>query len=305
MRALLYTDAGTGGGPLKFSKAVGTLVLTCLITLGVFLALVSSLFSFLVLNPAFLKKFVPSGPYCAEMREQVGKNLDHIAMLYGLDEGTLSDIVSDEEIQSFTRSSIDKLFNGEAEAQDLSYPGKTFSDYLRAHTAYSEQAAADFSEDCAESVTRDLLSLNTDIVSSAAVSVSSSRLAKLSPVLSAASILLVFVVSLMLRTIHSERRSISSLCTAGGFFCGSSAVFVPLTVFWLFDYIGRMNIAISPIRTALTGLLGTMLYGCLAVSGTIVLISFLVLLLSSIFAAKGRNSSGKASKSGRKPQKKP
>ena len=282
---------------MKLSKAFGTLILTALIILGVFLALASSLFSFLVLNPAFLKAFVPSGSYCAEMREQLGKNLDHIALLYGLDEGSLSGIVSDEEIRTFTKLSIDRMFGNDSKAQDLSYPKEPFSDYLRTHTAYSEQAAADFSEDCAESVTNDLLSLNTEIISSAAGAVLSSRLAKLSPVLSIASLLLVFVLSLMMRTVHSERRSVSSLCTAGGFFCGAAAVFVPLTVFWLFDYIGRLNIAVSPVRTALTGLLGTMLYGCLAVSGLTVLISFLILLISCVFAAKGKAPAKKARKS--------
>lgn len=292
---------------MKLSKAVGTLILTCLIALGVFLALISSLFRFLVLNPVFLKASVPSRSYCAEMREQIGKDLDHIAILYGLNEGSLSAVVTDEEIQSFTKLSVDRLF-GHSEGTDLSYPGKPFSDYLREHTAYSEQAAADFSEDCSESVTQDLLSLNTDIITSAADAVRSSRFAKLSPVLSAASILLVFVLSLMMRTVHTERRSVSSLCTAGGFFCGASAVFVPLTVFWLFDYIGRMNIAVSPVRTALTGLLSTILYGCLAVSGVIVLVSFLILLISSVFAAKKKapaakgkaEKPGKASKSGKK-----
>lgn len=292
---------------MKLSKAVGTLILTCLITLGVFLALISSLFRFLVLNPAFLKTVVPSRSYCAEMREQIGKNLDHIAILYGLNEGSLSGVVTEEEIQSFTEFSIDRLF-GRTEGTDLSYPEKPFSDYLREHTAYSEQAAADFSEDCAESVTQDLLSLNTDIISSAADAVRSSRFAKLSPVLSAASILLVFVLSMMMRTVHTERRSVSSLCTAGGYFCGASAVFVPLTVFWLFDYIGRMNIAVSPVRTALTGLLSAMLYSCMAISGAIVLISFLVLFISSVFAARKKTppvkgkaeKPGKASKSGKK-----
>lgn len=292
---------------MKLSKAIGTLILTCLITLGVFLVLISSLFSFLILNPVFLKTFVPSRSYCAEMREQVGKNLDHIAILYGLNEGSLTDIVTDEEIRYFTGLSIDRLFD-RSETTDLSYPKDPFSDYLREHTAYSEQAAADFSEDCADSVTQDLMSLNTDIVLSAAAAVRSSRFAKLSPILSAASILLVFVLSLMMRTVHSERRSVSSLCTAGGFFCGASAVFVPLTVFWLFDYIGRMNIAVSPVRTALTCLLSAMLYSCLAVSGVIVLVSFLVLLISSVFAAKKKapaskgkaEKPGKASKSGKK-----
>ncbi len=277
---------------MKLSKAVGTLILTCLITLGVFLALISSLFSFMVLNPVFLKTFVPSGQYCSEMREQIGKNLDHIAILYGLNEGSLTDVIKNEEIRNYTDLSIDRLF-GSTDTDALSYPKGPFSDYLRKHTAYSEQAAADFSEDCAESVTRDLMSLNTDIIVSAVSAVLSSRLAKLSPILSMASVLLVFVLSIMMRTIHSERRSVSSLCTSGGFFCGASAVFVPLTVFWLFDYIGRMNIAVSPIRTALTGLLSTMLYGCLSVSGLIVLFSFLVMLVSSVFAARKKNPAGK------------
>lgn len=288
---------------MKLSKAFGTLILTALIILGVFLALASSLFSFMVLNPAFLKAFVPSGSYCTEMREQLGKNLDHIALLYGLDEGSLSGIVSDEEINAFTKMSIDRLFGNDPGTQCLSYPKEPFSDYLRTHTAYSEQAAADFSEDCAESVTKDLLSLNTDIISQAADTVLSSRLVKLSPVLSVASILLVFVLSLMMRTVHSERLSVSSLCTAGGFFCGAAAVFVPLTVFWLFDYIGRLNIAVSPVRTALTGLLGTMLYGCLAASGLIVLISFLILLVSCVFAAKGKAPAKKPEKAGKSRKK--
>lgn len=279
---------------MKFSKALGTLILTCLITLATFLSLVCALLSFMVLNPLFLKTFVPSGTYCMEMRGQIGKNLDHIALLYGLEDGVLSDIVSDVEIRSFTKFSIDKLFTGETgTTEDLSFPKEPFSDYLRDHTAYSEQAAADFSEDCSQSVTQDLLSLNTDIISSAAGTVLSSRLARLSPVLCAASVMLMFVLTLMMRTVHSDRRSVSSLCVSGGFFLGASAVFVPLVVFWLFDYIGRVNIALSPIRTALTGLLNTMLYGCLAVSGTLVLVSFLILLVSSVFAAKGSGKSAK------------
>ncbi len=275
---------------MKLSKAIGTVLLCCLLLLGTALALVTGLLRFFVLNPHFYQAFVPSASYCSELRARIGENLDHVAILYGLEEGVLTEVVTDADIRSYTGALIDSLFD-DATTDTLtlpSFPKEAFSDYLRAHTAYSEQAISDFSEDCAASVNDDLAAINLSLLVSGFSRLRSSRLALLSPVLLLASLALVGVLIAMTATVHSESPRTGAVAIFGGLFLGISTVFVPVMVFWLFDYIGRLNLAVSAFRTILVGILSTALYGCLAVLGMLLGISFILLLIACAFAAKGK-----------------
>lgn len=275
---------------MKISKAIGTVLLCFLLLIGAALALCAGLFRFLVLNPDYYKAFVPSSDYCEEMRTNISANLDHIAIQYGLEEGSLKDVVTDTELTAYTRALIDGLFDsGTTDSLALPvYPKESFSEYLKAHTAYSEQAATDFAEDCAASVTEDLSSVNLDLLVSGFSRLRGSRLALLSPIVCIASSVLVIVLCAMAATLHSDTHSTGAICIFGGLFMGISTVLVPLVVFWLFDYIGRLNLAVSVFRTVLIRIFSCALYGCLSVLFLLLGVSFMMLLLSCISAARGK-----------------
>lgn len=273
---------------MKFGKAVGTVVLCLLLCFSTALLLGTSLLRLVVLNPAFYKAFAVTPAYCAELRTRIGENLDHVAILYGLDEGALNDVVTDEDIAAYTDALIDALFD-DATTDTLAlppYPTEGFAAYLDAHTAYSEQAIRDFSEDCAASVYEDLSAVNVGLFVSGVTRVRTSRLALLSPVLAAAALLLTGVLIALVKTVHSETPRIGRVAVWGGLFMGVSTLFVPLSEFWLFDYIDRLNLSISAFRTILSNLLKTALYGSLAALGALLAVTLLLLIVACAIAAR-------------------
>lgn len=273
---------------MKPLKVFGTLLLCLLLLCSTVLTLASGLLSFVVLRPAFYKAFVPSKAYCDELRARIGENLDHVAILYGLDEGALTDVVTDADIRAYTAALTDALFDsGTTDTLALPpYPAEGFADYLRAHTSYSEQAVSDFSEDCAASVTGDLSAVDVGLLVSGVSRIRSSRLASLAPVLFLAAFVFGCALIALLLAVHTHSPRAGRVAVLGALFMGLTVVFVPLSQFWLFDYIGRLNISISAFRTILSGFLNTALYGCLAVSGALLLVVSLLLLLACRSAAR-------------------
>ena len=71
-------------------------VLLAVLCAALMLTLVAGPLKWIVLNPSYLKTFVPSPAYCAEMRTRISDDLDHVALLYGLETGSLEEVVTDE-----------------------------------------------------------------------------------------------------------------------------------------------------------------------------------------------------------------
>lgn len=269
---------------MSFGKAVGTVLLCVLILFSSAVMLVSGLLTFVVMNPNYYKAIVPNRMYCDELRARIGENLDHVAILYGLQEGELSEVVTDADIRAYTAALVDALFR-EQTTDSLTlpaYPTEGFAAYLKAHTAYSDQAIKDFSEDCAASVGEDLAALDVNLIVSGFTRLRTSRLAQLAPILMIASTALTGILIAMTCAVLAEERRARGVTVWGGLLLGTATVFVPLSQFWLFDFVGRLNIDISAFRTILTGLLNAALYGCLAVLGVLMAAEIVLLIASCL-----------------------
>ncbi|MBR0425077.1 MAG: hypothetical protein IJK01_03025 [Clostridia bacterium] len=275
---------------MKLGKAIGTVVLSLLLLFSSSIFLASGLLTFVVLNPNYYKAFVATKTYCSELRDRIGENLDHVAILYGVEEGVLKDVVTDDQICAYTAAMVDALFaESTTDALEIpAYPKEGFAEYLRAHSTYSEKAIEDFSEDCASSVTEDFAALDVGLIVSGFSRIRNSRLASLAPILCLATFVLTAILILMSATAFSEERSIGGVVIWGGLFLGVSTVLVPLAEFWLFDYVGRLNLSIGAFRTILTGLLNTALYGCLSVLGALLIGTFVFLAVFAAIAARGK-----------------
>ena len=101
---------------MKFFKAMGTAILLVLLFASIALTLAAAAVRFAALNPKYLKAFMPTKTYCAEMRERLSEDLDHVALLYGVDGTALSETVTDDAIRSYTNRMIDALFAENATA---------------------------------------------------------------------------------------------------------------------------------------------------------------------------------------------
>lgn len=267
---------------MSFGKAIGTVALCLLLLFASAVALATGLLTFVVMNPAYYRAAVPTKAYCAELRERIGENLDHIAIQYGIEEGSLNDIVTDEDIRAYAAALTDALFD-ENTTDSIAlpaYPTDAFAGYLRAHTAYSDQAIRDFSEDCAASVTEDFGAVGVGLLVGTVVKLQSSRLALLTPILFIASAALTVILIAMAATVFAEQRGVRGVVIWGGLFLGTATLFVPIMEFWLFDFVGRLNISASAFRTILTGFLNAALYGSMAITGALLLCTFVALWIS-------------------------
>lgn len=282
---------------MKFWKGLASLVLIVLLLCTVSIGLFSGLFRFVAANPAYLKTFLPTQSYCDELRARIGENLEHIALLYGLEDNALYEVVTDTDIRVFTEAMIDAFYSAEsADSVVLPvYDPSPFREYLAARTALSEQAISDFSEDCAAAVTEDLHAVNLDLVLNLFVSMTHSPVYRFSPILCCSCVLLTVLLLVFLNTMHSRAKNTRRILSWGSLFMGTSIVFVPVMQFLLFDYIGRLNISVSAFRTILSGMLNTVLYGCLVIL-LVLTVLFLVGLLVSIGLACRRKKPKKTEK---------
>lgn len=276
---------------MKVLKAIGTALILLVLCAAIVLTLVSGAAKFLAMNPSYLKTFLPTKSYCAEMRERLSDDLDHIALLYGLEEGSLSEVVTDDAIRSYTNAMIDALFteNATAPLELPSFPKDGFADYIRARTAYSEQGVADFAEDCAQAVTEDLSAINTALVIEPFLRFRENTFTRSALILFFAGILLVILMCIFLKLMYMGRsKRTGAVVLWGGCFMGITLVFVPVMQFLLFDYVGRLNISVSAFRTILTGFLNTILYGWFFALLALELLTFLLLLIAIVRAGHGK-----------------
>ena len=253
------------------------------------LTLVAGPLRFMALNPAFLKTFVPSKTYCEEMRARVSEDLDHVAILYGLESGALNDVVSDESIKTYTSALIDAMFAQETtDSLNLpAYPTDGFAAYLKAHSSYSDKAIADFSQDCAAAVTEDLSAIDASLLVSNFTRFRDSMFVNLLPILFGAGLALTVLMCAIMKLLYAgTSKRAGSVLMWGGCFMGITLVLVPVSQFLLFDYVGRLNITPSAFRTILTGLLYTSLYGWLIVLLALFVLVTLFLALAIVRAAR-------------------
>lgn len=275
---------------MRFLRTIGTVVVLAVLCAALMLTLVAGPLKWIVLNPSYLKTFVPSPAYCAEMRTRISDDLDHVALLYGLETGSLEEVVTDDSIRAFTESLIDALFASEnTDTLNLpAYPSDGFAAYLKAHSMYSDQAIADFSEDCAAAVTEDLSAIDASLLISTFTAFRDSAFVRMLPLLFGAGLALTILMFAILKLMYVGAKRAGSVLAWGGCFMGVTLVLVPVTQFLLFDYVGRLNITVSAFRTILTGLLYTALYGWLIVLLALFVLTLLFLTIAIVRAARKR-----------------
>ncbi len=284
---------------MRFFKAIGTLILLALLCASIALTLAAGALRFIALNPAYIKAFLPTESYCIEMRGQISDDLDHVALLYGLEEGAFSNVVTDEAIRTYTNTLIDMLYAEDAEAPlNLpAFPADGFRTYLRTHTSFSEQGINDCAEDCAQAVTEDLSAINTPLIVGPFLTLKNHTFSRSSLVLFVAGLLLTILMLVFLRMLYYSAKSkrTGAVIRRGGCFMGVTVVFVPVMQFLLFGYVGRLNISPSAFRTMLTGFLNVILYGWFLALLALELLTFLLLLVA-IARAAHRKKSGNSRK---------
>ncbi|MBR2644883.1 MAG: hypothetical protein IKD54_06290 [Clostridia bacterium] len=274
---------------MRLLRGIGTLIALTVLCAALMLTLVAGPLRFIALNPAYLKTFVPSRDYCEEMRQRISDDLDHVAILYGLENGELTDLVTDDSIRAYTGTLIDALFAPEnTDSLHLpSYPAERFAEYLREHSAYSDKAIEDFSEDCAAAVTEDLSAINASLLISKFTTFRDSMFVNMLPILFGAGVALTILMCAIIRLLYvGTSKRAGSVLMWGGCFMGVTLVLVPVTQFLLFDYVGRLNITVSAFRTILSGLLYTVLYGWLIVLLALFLFVALFLTIAILRAAR-------------------
>ena len=274
---------------MKVFKGIGTAIVLTVLCASLALVLVAGPVRFLALNPAYIKTFMPTRSYCEELRARITDDLDHVALLYGLEAGELSEVVTDESIRSFTGAMIDNLFdqNTTTELDLPDYPSEGFAEYLRSHTAYSDKAIRDFSEDCAAAVTEDLSAINATLLIGSFTTFRNGMLAKASPILFGGGVVLTILMAVILKLMYmGKSRRAGAVLLWGGCFMGVSLVFVPVMQFLLFDYVGRLNISLSAFRTILTGFLYTVLYGWFIILAVLFTVFTLLLIIAIVRASR-------------------
>ncbi len=274
---------------MRLLRGIGTLIALTVLCAALMLTLVAGPLRFIALNPAYLKTFVPSRDYCEEMRQRISDDLDHVAILYGLENGELTDLVTDDSIRAYTGTLIDALFAPEnTDSLHLpSYPAERFAEYLREHSAYSDKAIEDFSEDCAAAVTEDLSAIDASLLISKLTTFRDSMFVNMLPILFGAGVALTILMCAIIRLLYvGTSKRAGSVLMWGGCFMGVTLVLVPVTQFLLFDYVGRLNITVSAFRTILSGLLYTVLYGWLIVLLALFLFVALFLTIAILRAAR-------------------
>jgi hypothetical protein len=283
---------------MKVFKAIGTAVVLTVLCAAIALTLVAGAVRFMALNPAYFKAFLPMKSYCEEMRERITENLDHVALLYGFDEGALDEVVTDDSIRTYTKAMIDALYTQEdlGKLQLPAYPSDGFKRYVLEHTGYSEKAADDFASDCATSVTEDLTAINVGLILTQFQQFRDGTLAHSSLLLFCAGLALTVLMLVFVKLIFAGgSRRAGAVVLWGGCFMGVTLVFVPVMQFLFFDYVGRLNVSVSAFRTILTGFLNTFLYGFFFV--LLALMTLTVLMLSiAIVRASRKKRSGKSEK---------
>ena len=190
---------------MKFFKVIGTAILLALLIASIVLTLAAGTLRFIVLNPAYIKAFMPTKTYCAEMRERLSEDLEHVALLYGVNGDALKEVVTDDAIHAYTDRVIDALFaeNATFPLALPAYPADEFVRFARAHTAFGEEGVRDFSEDCAQAGTEDLSAINTDLIVKPFLELRNNTFSKSALILFVAGLLLTLILLIFLRMMYT------------------------------------------------------------------------------------------------------
>ncbi len=276
---------------MKVIRGIGTIIVLALLVAAIVLTLAVGLVRFIAMNPAFLKTFLPTDGYCEELREKISEDLDHVALLYGIEEGKLGDLIKNKTIRAYTGDMIDALFAAE-DAADLKlpkYPTEAFEAFAREQSGFDAQGVGDFAEDCAKAVEEDLAAINVSEIVSRFTALKNHQLMKWSLPLFIAGALLSIVMIVFVKLMYAGGSGrFGSVVVMCGLFTGVTLVFVPVMQFLLFDYVGRLKLTASAFRTVLTGYLNTVLYGWFFVLLTLEILMILFSIIAVIRASKRR-----------------
>lgn len=276
---------------MKAIRGIGTIIVLAVLIAAIVLTLAVGLVRFVAMNPAFLKTFLPTDGYCEELRARITEDLDHVALLYGIEEGKLGGLIRNSTIRVYTGEMIDAFFAAE-DAADLklpNYPTETFEAFAREQTGFDAQGVSDFSEDCAKAVEEDLAAIDIPEIVGSFTELRNHQLMKWSLPLFVAGALLTIVMIAFLKLMYAGGSGrFGSVVVMGGLFMGVTIVFVPVMQFLLFDYVGRLKLTASAFRTVLTGYLNTVLYGCFFVLLTLEILMILFSIIAVIRASKRR-----------------
>ena len=281
---------------MKFFRFIGTAIVLIVLCAAIALTLTAGALKFIALNPEYVKTFLPTKSYCEQMRKDLTDDLDHVALLYGLPEGALAAVVTDESIQSYTNTLIDALYAEDAKSPlDLpAYPADGFRSYLIANTSFAAEGVNDCAEDAAQAVTEDLSAINTPLLIEPFLTLRDHTFSRSSLVLFVAGILLSIVMLIFLKMLYmGKAKRTGAVLRWGGCFMGTTLVFVPVMQFILFGYVERLNITASAFRTILAGYLNTILYGWFIVLAALELLTFLLLLVAIVRAGYGKKAGSK------------
>ncbi len=276
---------------MKLFKFFGTVLILAVLCAAIALTLAAGALHFIALNPDYIKTFLPTKSYCAEIRERLSDDLDHVALLYGLPEGKLAAVVTDDSIRAYTNKLIDALYAKDAQAPlDLpAYPEDAFKAYLRANTSFAAQGIEDCAEDAAQAVTEDFSAINNPFLIGRFLRIRNHTFSRASLVLFVAGILLTIVMLIFLSMLYfGKGKRTGAVLRTGGCFMGVTVVFVPVMQFILFGYVERLNITASAFRTMLAGYLNAILYGWFIALAALELLTFLLLLIAIVRAGHGK-----------------
>lgn len=274
---------------MKVLKGIATVLILTVLCAALALTLVAGLVRFIALNPSFVKTFMPTDSFCAELRARISDDLDHIALQAGFEEGKLGKLVTNKAIRSYTGRVIDALYENKdgTTLQMPAYPTDDFEQFAREHTNFSEQGVQHFAEDCATAVEEDIAALNNESLIGMFTSFRNNRIVKWSIVLFIAGLMLSMLMVVFLRLLFlGEAKRAGSVVIWGGLFMGVTVVFVPVMQLLLFDYIGRLKISVSAFRTVLTGYLSTILYGWFFILLALEILTILGSVIAVILASR-------------------
>lgn len=275
---------------MKVLRGIGTVVLLFVLCAAVALTLVTGLVRFMAMNPAFVKTFMTTDGYCAEMRSRLSNDLDHVGLLYGFEEGELQKLVRDSSIRAYTNSMIDALYKAE-DTDTLTlppYPTEDFEAFARANTDFDAQGVKEFAEDCAKAVEEDLAAINVDMIVERFTALKNNSLVKWSLILFGAGLMLTAVMIVFLKLLYAgDGKRLGSVMVWGGLYMGVTLTFVPVLLFLVNDYVGKLKVD-GAFRTVMSGYLNTILYGWFFVLLTLEILTVLFSVIAIIRACKRR-----------------
>ena len=273
---------------MKFFKGLISAILLVLLLASTAVTLLAGAVRFLALNPAFLKTFLTTKPYCNAFRESMVDELDTTAAQYGLDDAAFDACIQDDDVKSYTSALIDALYaaDGTTDVALPAFPMAHFEEYLRSNPAFeTEQAVSDCLADCSAVIADNTeLTLVANVLASLQVSLP----ARYSILLFVGGLALTLLMVIFLSLVHVRSKRAGGVLVFGGLFLGTTVAFVPVWQFVLFGYVDRVAYGVSIFRTFLTSWLNTILYGAMFLLLGLLVLFGILLLVAIIRAAKGK-----------------